>query len=47
MKKDSLVLSDSQGKTYIYHRKANAHDVNAAARAAAQKQANRMKQELK
>ena len=47
MKKDSLVLSDSQGKTYTYHRKANAHDVNAAARAAAQKQANRMKQELK
>ena len=47
MKKDSLVLSDSQGKTYTYHRKANAHDVNAAARAAAQKQANRMKLELK
>ena len=47
MKKDSLVLSDSQGKTYAYHRKANAHDVNAAARAAAAKQANRMKQELK
>ena len=47
MKKDSLVLSDSQGKTYTYHRKANAHEVNAAARAAAEKQANRMKQELK
>ena len=47
MKKDSLVLSDSQGKTYTYHRKANAHEVNAAARAASQKQANRMKQELK
>ena len=47
MKKDSLVLSDSQGKTYTYHRKANAHEVNAAARAAAEKQAKRMKQELK
>ncbi len=47
MKKDSLVLSNSQGKIYSYHRNANARDVNAAARAAAEKQANRMKQELK
>lgn len=47
MKDDSLALSDSQGRIYSYHRKANVRDVNAAARAAAEKQADKMKQELK
>lgn len=47
MKNDSLALSDSQGRIYAYHRKANDRDVNVAARAAAVKQADRMKQELK
>lgn len=44
---DSLALRDSRGNIIGYHRKANEHSANAAARAAAAKAANKIKQELK
>ncbi len=44
---DSLALRDRHGNVIGYHRKANAQDANAAARAAAMKAANKIKQELK
>lgn len=44
---DSLALRDSRGNVMGYHRKANEHSANAAARAAAAKAANKIKQELK
>lgn len=44
---DSLALRDSRGNIMGYHRKANEHSANAAARAAAAKAANKIKQELK
>lgn len=47
MKDDSLALRDSKGNIQGYHRKANEQTANAAARQAAQKAANKIKQELK
>ncbi len=47
MKDDSLALRDSRGNIQGYHRKTNAQAANAAARAAALKAANKLKQELK
>ena len=47
MKGDSLALCDSRGNIQGYHKKANAQVANAAARQAALKAANKMKQELK
>lgn len=47
MKKDSLVLRDKYGNIQSYHKKKNEQAANAAAREAAIKQANKMKQELK
>lgn len=47
MDNDSLALSDKTGKVYGFHRKKDARSANAAAVAAAQKQANKAKQELK
>ena len=44
---DSLALRDRRGNVIGYHRKANDQDANAAARAAAKKAANKIKQELK
>ena len=44
---DSLVLRNNKGIVTSYHRKANAMAANAAARAAAMKAANKIKQELK
>ena len=47
MKGDSLALQDSKGNIQGYTRTSNEHNVNAAAQAAAIKQANKLKQELK
>lgn len=47
MKRDSLVLRDKYGNLQSYHKKKNEQAANAAARQAAIKQANMMKQELK
>ena len=47
MKNDSLALRDSQGNIQGYRRKANEQSVNAAARAAAAKAANKQEKELK
>lgn len=47
MKKDSLVLRDKNGNIQSYHKKTSEQAANAAARQAAIKQANMMKQELK
>ena len=47
MDSDSLSLRNSSGTVYNFHRKQDARTANAAAQAAAQKQANKIKQELK
>lgn len=47
MKDDSLALMDNKGNIQGYHRKKDAQSANAAAKAAAIKAANRLKQELK
>lgn len=47
MDNDSLALRYSNGATLGFHKKADAHSANAAAQAAATKQANKLKQELK
>lgn len=47
MDNDSLTLRNSKGTIISYHKKANAQSANAAAQAAATKQANKLKQELK
>ncbi len=47
MDNDSLALRYSNGAIQSFHKKANAHSANAAAQAAATKQANKLKQELK
>lgn len=44
---DSLVLRDSRGTVHSFHRKKDARTANAAANAAAKKQMDRVKQELK
>lgn len=47
MKDDSLALMDNKGNIQGYHKKKDAQSANAAAKAAAIKAANRLKQELK
>lgn len=47
MRDDSLALRDSRGNIQGYHRSTNAQATNAAARAAAMKSADKIKQELK
>lgn len=47
MRDDSLALRNNKGEILSFHRKANAQAANAAARAAAMKAANQLKQELK
>lgn len=47
MKGDSLALCNKDGVITSYHRSKNAQEANAAAQAAATKQANKLKQELK
>lgn len=47
MRDDSLALKDSKGNIQGYHRKKDANSANAAAKAAAIKASNRIKQELK
>lgn len=44
---DSLALCDTRGNVLGFHRKSDAHSANAAAQAAATKQANKLKQILK
>lgn len=47
MRGDSLALINSKGDILSFHRKSNAQEVNAAARAAAIKAENKLKSELK
>ncbi len=47
LKGDSLALKTSKGNIMGFHRNSDEHSANAAAQAAAAKQANKLKQELK